>query len=88
MQNNKSYFTYGNFESNTPSIGNTAKFDCLDLSGPPCTRQGKKGGNFETSIRFTETNPFLYCLSSSILNVKRSLIFYLRSNLLPRSKLR
>ena len=29
------------------------------------TRQGKKGGNFKTSMRFTETNPFLYCLSSS-----------------------
>ena len=37
MQNDKSYFTYGNFESNPPSTVNTAKFDCLDLSGPPCT---------------------------------------------------
>ena len=26
----------GNFESNPPSTVNTAKFDCLDLSGPPC----------------------------------------------------
>ena len=37
MQNDTSYFTQGNFESNLPSIVNTAKFDCLDLSGPPCT---------------------------------------------------
>ena len=36
MQNDKSYFTHGNFESNPPSTVNTAKFDCLDLSGPPC----------------------------------------------------
>ena len=28
------------------------------------TRQGEKGGNFKTNMRFTETNPFLYCLSS------------------------
>ena len=32
---------------------------------PSPTRQGEKGGNFKTSMRFTETNPFLYCLSSS-----------------------
>ena len=38
MQNDKSYFTYGNFESNPPSTVKTAKFDCLDLSGPPCKR--------------------------------------------------
>ena len=25
---------------------------------------GKKGGNFKTSMRFTETHSFLYCLSS------------------------
>ena len=37
MQNDKSYFTHGNFESNPPSTVNTAKFDCLDLSGPHCT---------------------------------------------------
>ena len=36
MQNYKSYFTHGNFESNPASTVNTAKFDCLDLSGPPC----------------------------------------------------
>ena len=36
MQNDKSDFKYGNFESNPPSIVNTAKFDCLDLSGPLC----------------------------------------------------
>ena len=24
------------FSSNPPSTVNTAKFDCLDLSGPPC----------------------------------------------------
>ena len=28
------------------------------------TRQGKKGANFKTSMFFTETNSFLYCLSS------------------------
>ena len=27
----------------------------------------EKGGNFKTNMRFTETNPFLYCLSSSTL---------------------
>ena len=27
----------GTFESNPPYTVNTAKFDCLDLSGPPCT---------------------------------------------------
>ena len=36
MQNDESYFKYGNFKSNPPSTVNTAKFDCLDLSGPPC----------------------------------------------------
>ena len=36
MQNDNAYLTYGNFESNPPSTVNTAKFDCLDLSGPPC----------------------------------------------------
>ena len=37
LQKDKTYFTYENFESNPPSTVNTAKFDCLDLSGPPCT---------------------------------------------------
>ena len=37
MQNDNAYFTYENFESNPPSTVNTSKFDCLDLSGPPCT---------------------------------------------------
>ena len=36
LQNDKSYFKCENFESNPPSTMNTAKFDCLDLSGPPC----------------------------------------------------
>ena len=36
MQNDKSYFTYDNSKSNPPPTVNTAKFDCLDLSGPPC----------------------------------------------------
>ena len=27
--------------------------------------KGKKGGHFKNSMRFTETNPFLYCLSSN-----------------------
>ena len=36
LQNDKSYFTCVNFESNPPSTVNTAKFDFLDLSGPPC----------------------------------------------------
>ena len=36
LQNNKTYFAYENFESNPPSIENTAKLDCLDLSGPGC----------------------------------------------------
>ena len=39
MQNDKSYFTNGNFEPNPPSTVNTAKFDCLYLSGPPCTQK-------------------------------------------------
>ena len=34
---------------------------------PSPTRQGEKGGNFKSSMRFTEKNPFLYCLSSNIL---------------------
>ena len=37
LQNVKSYFATGNFESNPPSTANKAKFDCLDLSGPPCS---------------------------------------------------
>ena len=37
LQNDKSYFKYGNFASDPTSTVNTAKFDCLDLSGPPCT---------------------------------------------------
>ena len=32
---------------------------------PSPTRQGKKGGNFKTSMRFTEMNPLLYFHSSS-----------------------
>ena len=36
MKNYKSIFTCANFKSNPPSAANTAKFDCLDLSGPPC----------------------------------------------------
>ena len=28
-------------------------------------KQGKKGGNLKTSLRFTETIPLLYCLSSN-----------------------
>ena len=39
MQNDKSYFTHGNFVSNPPSTVKTAKFDCIDLSGPPCIYQ-------------------------------------------------
>ena len=35
-QNDTSYVTYINFAPNTPSTANTAKFDCLDFSGPPC----------------------------------------------------
>ena len=35
-QNDKSHVTNINFAPNTPSTANTAKFDCLDLSGPPC----------------------------------------------------
>ena len=27
------------------------------------SRQGKKGGIYKTSMRFTETNPFLYVLA-------------------------
>ena len=37
MQNDNAYFAYGNFESNPPSTINIAKFDCLYLSGSPCT---------------------------------------------------
>ena len=36
LQNDKTYFTYKIFEFNPPSILNTAKFDCLNLSGPGC----------------------------------------------------
>ena len=36
MQNDKPRFKYGNFASKPPSIVNTTKFDCLDLSGPAC----------------------------------------------------
>ena len=36
LQNYKPYYKYGNFVSNPPSTVNTAKFDFLDLSGPPC----------------------------------------------------
>ena len=37
-------------------------WNCRPFSSP--TRQGKKSGNFKISMRFTETNPFLHCLSS------------------------
>ena len=36
LQNDTPYFTHISFESNPPSTVNTAKFDCLDLSGPGC----------------------------------------------------
>ena len=42
LQIDKSYFSCGNFESNPPSTANTAKFDCLDLSGPPCNQMKNK----------------------------------------------
>ena len=42
MQNDNAYLTYGIFESNPPSTVNTAKFDCLDLSGPPCKWEGRR----------------------------------------------
>ena len=43
------------------------KHACFEIVSffPSPTRQGKKGGNFKTIMRFTETNPLLYCLSSS-----------------------
>ena len=37
LQNDKFYSKYGHFASNSPFTVNTAQFDCLDLSGPPCT---------------------------------------------------
>ena len=43
------------------------KHVCFEIAAlsPSPTRQGKKGGNFKTSMRFTETNLFLHCLSSN-----------------------
>ena len=42
LQNDKSYSNYENFASNPPSTLNTAKFDYLELSGPPCSRGRQK----------------------------------------------
>ena len=92
-----SYYTLGNI--NLPSILELRQYQnalafcekhvCFEIAAlfPSPTRQGKKGGNFKTSMRFTETNPFLYCLSSSLevtklITCPNSFLKYLRSNIL------
>ena len=42
------------------------KHVCFEIAAlsPSPIRQGKKGGNFISSMRFKETNSFLYCRSS------------------------
>ena len=45
LRNDRSDFVFAYFASNLPSTVNTAKFDSLALSGPPCIYEGVNEGS-------------------------------------------
>ena len=63
-----SYFIWhlelGQYKNGLPSVKNKFVLKLPPFS-PHLHGKGKKGANFKTSMRFTETNPLLYCLSSN-----------------------
>ena len=52
MQNDESFLKYETFASNPPSTADTAKFDCLNLSGQPCNLRSKGPPNWATPSSF------------------------------------
>ena len=52
LQNDRSNFPHAHFGLNPPSTVNTAKFDCLDLSGPPCRLIHAQGSNCKIPLKF------------------------------------
>ena len=47
------------------------KYVCFEIAAlfPSPWMWEKEGGNFKTNMRFTETSPFLYCLSSNMFSL-------------------